>query len=166
LEKETDSPILTYLMVVILGVLFLHSCRESGREKNGDGKSVIKDSIPAFKSAAEGLPDYLVEGEKVYRQHCLVCHQAGGGGVPGLNPPLKGTSYVTGDTNTLLSIVINGSNEGLVVHGSTYSNAMPAFKALSDKDIAQVTSYIRQSFGNSAEPITALEVSAFRSKTP
>ncbi len=85
-------------------------------------------------------------------------------GVSGLNPPLKGTEYVTGDQERLLKIVLNGSNVGLVVNGSTYSNAMPAFGMLSDEDIANVTSYIRKSFGNSAVSISADEVSAIRSK--
>lgn len=104
----------------------------------------------------------MVEGEKVYTQHCLLCHQSDGSGVSGLNPPLKGTEYVTGNKGRLLKIILNGSNLGLVVNGSTYSNAMPAFGMLSDGEIANVTSYIRNSFGNSAAVIMADEVRAIR----
>lgn len=138
-----------------------------------DGENTVKENSEEISTqatvsqeieAAIDLPGHMVEGEKVYTQHCLLCHQSNGAGVPGLNPPLNGTEYVVGDKDRLLEIVLYGSNVGLLVNGSVYSNAMPAFKMLGDEDIANVTSYIRNSFGNAADPITADEVVAIRSK--
>ncbi len=109
-------------------------------------------------------PEYIVKGKKVYGQYCLSCHQGNGSGVSRLNPPLIGTEYVLGDKNGLLHILINGSNVGLDVDGETYSNAMPSFRHLSDEELADVASYIRNTFGNSAAPVTAEEVANFRKK--
>lgn len=109
------------------------------------------------------IPDEIMQhGETVYVQNCLVCHQAGGSGVPGLNPPLRNTDYVTGDKNRLLDILLQGSNTGLVVNGTVYSNAMPGFAALSDSEIASVATYIRNSFGNQSSPVSESEVAASR----
>ncbi len=142
------------------------SCKERKETDQETSEGVTaKTSVSLGTETAMDLPAYMVEGEKVYTQHCLLCHQSNGSGVSGLNPPLKGTEYVTGDQERLLKIMLNGSNVGLVVNGSTYSNAMPAFGMLSDEDIANVSSYIRNSFGNSAESISADEVSAIRTKT-
>jgi len=104
----------------------------------------------------------ILQGEKVYMQYCLVCHQVTGGGVSGLNPPLQDTEYVLGEKNRLIEILIKGSNVGLLIQGNTYSNAMPGFGNLSDEDIANVATYIRNSFGNMADPITKEEVSQYK----
>ncbi len=143
----------------------LYACDGAKKENKEPGEPpVTAEPAVTEKSTSDPLPDYMEEGKVLYDQHCLVCHQATGGGVTGLNPPLKQTDYVVGDKERLILIVINGSNKGLVVNGNTYSNAMPGFPGLSNKDIANITSYIRNSFGNSATQITASEVQAVREK--
>ncbi|RNL75273.1 cytochrome c [Sinomicrobium pectinilyticum] len=102
------------------------------------------------------------EGEKIYRQYCATCHQANGSGVPNLNPPLHKTDYVTGDKTRLIAIVLNGSDSGLEVNGQTYANVMPPHGFLDDRQVAQVLSYIRTSFGNTAGPVAKEEVRAVR----
>jgi mono/diheme cytochrome c family protein len=142
----------------------LAGCRGTGKEPDaGKGNAGESVAVPEPDEKENTVPEYMVQGEKIYSQYCLVCHQATGSGVPGLNPPLKQTDYVTGDPDRLLGIILNGSNEGLVVNGSTYANAMPAFHSLSDEDIAHVTSYIRNSFGNTAPAITPPDVKSYRS---
>lgn len=150
-------------LCVALGTLY--SCNGVKKEDKA-GREQPATSVPALteKSTPDPLPEYMEKGKELYGQHCLVCHQATGGGVTGLNPPLKQTEYVVGDKERLVRIVINGSNKGLVVNGMTYSNAMPGFPDLSNEDIAYVTSYIRNSFGNSAAPVSASEVEAVRKK--
>ena len=104
----------------------------------------------------------MQEGQALYTEHCLVCHQVTGGGVSGLNPPLKGTAYVLGAKDRLVEILLNGSNKGLEINGVTYSNAMPGFAMLGDRQLALLATYIRNSFGNSAGPVSADEVAAVR----
>ncbi len=140
------------LKVCLLGLYlsFFSSCSENQEKAQGPTSS--------------NPPEYMMKGQIVYRKNCLACHQANGGGVPGMNPPLRNTDYVLGDKNRLLDIIINGSNKGLEVNGKTYSNAMPAHDFLSDEEIAAVSSYIRNSFENEADAITTKEVSAFKNK--
>nr|WP_277612687.1 cytochrome c [Eudoraea chungangensis] len=105
-------------------------------------------------------------GQDVYNKYCLICHQSNGSGVPGLNSPLIRTEYVLGDENRLLKIILNGSADGLELNNSEYANVMPSFRALSDEQIAEVGTYIRNSFGNNASPIDAQDVKEVRASIP
>lgn len=104
----------------------------------------------------------LIRGQKVYADNCLSCHQADGGGIPNMNPPLIKTEYILGDKTRLIKIVLNGFNEDVEIEGNTYSNNMPSHDYLTDQQIADVLTYVRNSFGNKALHITTAQVKAIR----
>ncbi|MBO9633631.1 MAG: cytochrome c [Chitinophagaceae bacterium] len=106
----------------------------------------------------------LADGKKVYDTYCLACHQADGGGVPRLNPPLQKTEYVLGDKKRLITIVLNGMTEEVEIDGELYENNMSAHNFLSDQQVADVLTYVRNSFTNKASAVTPAEVKAVRSK--
>ena len=101
-------------------------------------------------------------GISVYQQYCMSCHQADGGGVPRMTPPLTGTSFVTGDKKRLINIILNGLNEPIVVNDEEYYNPMASFSFLTDQQIAAVLTYIRTQLGNKSTSITAQEVTEVR----
>jgi mono/diheme cytochrome c family protein len=107
----------------------------------------------------------LAAGKKVYETYCLVCHQADGSGVPKMNPPLAKTTYVVGDKTKLVGVILKGMKEEVEINGEFYENVMAAHDYLTDQEIADVTTYIRNSFGNKASIITAAEVKGIRAKT-
>lgn len=104
----------------------------------------------------------LISGQKVYAENCLSCHQADGGGVQNMNPPLIKTEYILGDKVRLIKIVLNGFNENVDINGNTYSNNMPAHDYMTDQQIADVLTYVRNSFTNKAPYVTAAQVKAVR----
>jgi mono/diheme cytochrome c family protein len=101
-------------------------------------------------------------GKIVYNNVCLACHMADGGGVQNMNPPLANTTYVLGNKPALIKIVLHGFNEDVEINGKTYSNTMTAHDDLSDRQIADVLTYVRHSFGNKAGAVKLAEVSAVR----
>lgn len=105
----------------------------------------------------------ITRGKAVYTQYCMPCHQVDGSGVPNMNPPLIKTTYVVGDKTRLLQIIVKGWNKGVEIDGEEYTNPMPA-QALNNQQLADVTSYIRNSFGNKASAITLAEVKAIKAK--
>ena len=111
------------------------------------------------------LNSSIERGKKLYEQYCLTCHQADGGGVPKMNPPLISTSYVTGDKKKLIQWVLRGSTQNIPIDGKTYSNNMPSQANLKDEDIADILTYVRNSFGNKASSITATDVKNVRAVT-
>lgn len=102
-------------------------------------------------------------GKAVYMQSCVTCHQADGGGVGNLNPPIIKNSYVLGDKARLINVVLKGLSQQ-EVDGEKYSNAMPPLNYLTDKQVADVLTYVRNSFGNKASAVTAEEVKKTRGK--
>lgn len=119
----------------------------------------------AQNGASSGLKASIERGKLVYEQYCLACHQVDGSGVPHLNPPLIQTSYVLGDPTTLVNIVLKGLNEEIEINGNYYSNPMPPLgEVLKDEEIADVLTYVRNSFGNKAGPITVKQVKDIRAK--
>ncbi len=107
----------------------------------------------------------MARGGRVYAQYCASCHQVDGGGVPGLNPPLERTSWVTGSKTRLIRIVLKGMNTHEEIAGETYNNTMAPHNHLTDQQIADVLTYIRNSFGNKATAITPGDVKYVRART-
>lgn len=125
-------------------------------------------SLGLFKPLVLENPDPVAReyfpGKRVYDKYCVGCHMSNGKGAPGMNPPLASTDWVVGDKRRLIEVILNGMNQPVMINGETYANSMPSHANLSDKQIADVLSYIRNTFGNKAEPITVAEVQAIRPK--
>jgi mono/diheme cytochrome c family protein len=122
---------------------------------------------PTVASPAEP-PPAPVDGAESYARNCAACHQDDGQGVDGAFPPLVGETWVTGDPERPVGVVLNGLYGPIDVEGVAYDGAMAPFDHLSDAEIAAVVSHIRSSFGNDAEPVSAAFVAEVRaaSKRP
>ena len=84
------------------------------------------------------LTDIVKRGEKVYAANCAACHQATGKGA-GPIKPLDGAAVVLdADKTKQILVLLNGQNNG----------TMPAWKSLSDTDIAAVISYTKNNWSN------------------
>ena len=103
-------------------------------------------------------------GKKVYDMVCIACHQADGGGMPPMNPPLIKTKWVLGNKKALIKIVLKGLKGGEIeIDGDTFNNPMPPLETtLNDQQIADVLTYVRNNFGNKASVVTLAEVKAGR----
>jgi mono/diheme cytochrome c family protein len=128
-------------------------------------------AIPAFLNAQDNhcvvkkSPFRLSmdSGKKVYTLQCLACHQADGLGAPPMNPPLTG-KQILADKKKLIGIVIKGLDTHEEIDGVKYQNVMPPHPEMKDQEIADVLTYIRNSFGNKAVSVKASEVKSVRGK--
>jgi len=141
--------------LIVLTFIIIPFCFLGTRFTN----SYSKTNLEAIAS----LQKTKLPGEKVFKKYCISCHQADGGGVPHMNPPLINTSFVLGDKEDLIKIVLNGL-KNVKVEDESYTNPMPPLKALKDQEIADVLTYVRNSFGNKASAVTVAEVKEVRSK--
>jgi mono/diheme cytochrome c family protein len=117
---------------------------------------------PMVLENPEPVPNELLAGKRVYDRYCVQCHMNTGMGAPGMNPPLAGVDMVTGDKQNLIQIILNGMSEPIEINGEKYNNAMPPHSFMTDKQIADVLTYIRNTFGNKAEGVTEEEVAKVR----
>lgn len=111
-----------------------------------------------------GIKASIERGQKVYAGTCLACHQADGLGVQRMNPPLVKTKWVLGDKKALAKLVLNGLKGGEIeIDGDDFHNPMPPQKdQLTDQQIADALTYVRNSFGNKASAVTPADVKAAR----
>lgn len=102
-------------------------------------------------------------GATVFTANCAGCHGAAGTGQPGLFPPLAHNAFVTGDPKALIGVLLNGRTGKLEVNGSSFNGQMPAWKGqLTNKQISEVATYIRNAWGNKADTVTEAEVAALK----
>jgi mono/diheme cytochrome c family protein len=101
-------------------------------------------------------------GKQVYIKQCSSCHQTDGTGNSNINPPLIG-KRITGDKKYLVEIIIRGTISHDSTSGKIYQGQMPANPEITDKEIADVLTYVRNSFGNRAAAIKEKEVNTIRS---
>ena len=85
-----------------------------------------------------------------------------GSGVPRLNPPLIKTSYVLGDKKGIIQIILKGFDAQVEIEGEYYQNVMAPHDFLTDEQVADVVTYVRNSFGNKASIVKPNEVKMVR----
>jgi mono/diheme cytochrome c family protein len=122
-------------------------------------------TVTAGGGGTSAAPAAAGAGSAVYGANCAGCHGATGQGQPGIFPPLDGNPVVTGDKKTLIGIVSNGLSSKIDVKGATYTGQMPAWKGqLTNKQIADVITYIRGAWSNKGDAVTEAEVTAAAKK--
>jgi mono/diheme cytochrome c family protein len=105
-------------------------------------------------------------GQRLYGRHCLGCHQADGGGVPNMQPAIKGGTWVQGDARALALFVMTGGFDSASRKDSEVGNVMPPFRQLPDAELAEILTFIRAKFGNGASPVSEAQVAEARSSLP
>ena len=112
----------------------------------------VEDSGPITGPILEALTK---NGAKVYSK-CAGCHLADGKGDGANFPPLANSEWVTGDTQALAMIILNGVQGEIEVAGKVWNGNMPGQMPLNAVELASVMTYIRNSFGNEAGDIVSV----------
>jgi mono/diheme cytochrome c family protein len=121
-------------------------------------------AAPAPDPGVNGA-ELVAKGKMQYMMVCVACHQPTGMGLPMVFPPLVKSPYVSGSPERFAAIILKGNAGPFVVDGKNYNNMMPPQEAmLTDEKIAQIMSYTRSTFGNSAPPVPPEVVAATRQK--
>lgn len=103
----------------------------------------------------------LKNGKALYQAYCASCHLEDGEGINETFPSLVQTSWVR-EEDQLLDVLLNGLKGKIVVDGLEYDEMMPAFDFLSDREIAEIATYVRSSFGNNYSAIDSATVQESR----
>ena len=105
----------------------------------------------------------MEEGKKVYEINCLGCHMENGMGVPRMNPALVNSPYVMGHPNSLIELVLRGSEFfGEAKRG--YNNQMASFHSLTDEEVASLLTFIRNNYAKTGDEISGDDVKNVRAK--
>jgi nitrite reductase (NO-forming) len=126
---------------------------------------VAEKERPAGETLASALgrEQKIAKGQALYSTTCASCHQTTGRGLPGAIPPLAGSDFLAKNENPrVIRVVLNGLSGPVRVNGSTFDSAMPPLGHLSDDDVANVLSYVFNSWGNDRGLVAPAEVARLR----
>lgn len=131
--------------------------------------SLLLTSRPLLfaQEAAASAADSMSRGQTVYMQVCFACHQPTGQGLPNMFPPLAGSDWVTAKRpGRMIRMVLHGFTGPFRLNGAAFKSPAPLMPAqgaaLNDQQIADVLTFVRNSFGNAASAVTPEEVKAVR----
>ncbi|MGY4513530.1 c-type cytochrome [Bradyrhizobium sp. USDA 3650] len=129
----------------------------------------LKDipAAPEDNKVAGPDPKVMAAGGALYVDNCSGCHQADGRGAPAMFPRLQGSSAAQDrDPTTIIRLILNGAHAATTDARPTQVS-MPAFDwKLSDQQIADLATYVRNAWGNSASQVAASQVGELRHSTP
>jgi nitrite reductase (NO-forming) len=129
-------------------------------------KAQVAEEIRSNPKIANLTKEIQIEkGKAVYMQTCFVCHQPNGVGVAGQIPPLAKSDFLAGLTkDDYIRGVVMGRNGQITVNGKTYNGTMVPLNYLTDEQIANVLTYVRNSFGNTGDAVSVDDVKKVRSQ--
>jgi nitrite reductase (NO-forming) / hydroxylamine reductase len=145
--------------VVLGGLLALSGCNAG--ESDGSpaagadrpASSQVHDAEVAKAAAAD-----MAAGERAYQTHCRACHQADGTGLRGAFPPLAGNPNIASKPGYVAQVILKGQSGPIDVGGVAYDGVMPPMSYLTDQEVADITTYVMNSFGNDGGEISPVEV--------
>ena len=127
--------------------------------EGGAVQDMPQDAAP--KVVAMNKSQRLEFGKRIYEQNCMACHQAGGKGLATAFPPLANSDFLNKDKARAIHIIINGLSGKINVNGQEFDGVMPA-QNLSDEDVANVLTYIYNTWGNSGMDVSPGDVASAR----
>ena len=124
-------------------------------------------SIAAQANASGTLTkeQQIAAGAALFKGTCSTCHQESGQGIPDVFPPLAKSDFLMADMKRAVGVVLNGLTGPVTVNGATYNSVMPPMSQLTDDEVANILTYVANSWGNSAAVVTKKLVTETRATT-
>jgi nitrite reductase (NO-forming) len=119
----------------------------------------------ATQAAAAGTltkQEQVKAGQQLFAGTCSVCHQGNGAGLPGVFPPLAKSDYLLGEIQRTIGVVLNGLSGKVTVNGTEYNSVMPPMNQLNDDEVANILTYVFNSWGNNGQQVHAADVKKVR----
>jgi nitrite reductase (NO-forming) len=109
--------------------------------------------------------EQIAQGKNVFEANCLACHQANGEGIPNAFPPLAKSDFLNADHNRAIDVLLHGRSGPITVNGKNFDGVMPAI-GLNNEQIANVLTYVLNSFGNNGGQVMSAQVDKQRKAAP
>jgi nitrite reductase (NO-forming) len=124
--------------------------------------AAVASAASAASTGALTKEDQIKAGQALFAGTCSTCHQANGEGLEGVFPPLAKSSILAADPKRLEEIVLHGLNGPITVNGKDYNSVMPPMTQLTDDEIANIGTFVLNSWGNPGGKIDKADVAAKR----
>ena len=150
--------------ILILTTALVLSVTACAKEESPAPAKAVDNAtaVHAAEASSKSMEERVADGGKVYSTVCSACHQAEGQGLAGAFPPLAESDYLAAGTGPVIEAVLNGLSGPVTVNGKDYNAVMPNLSYLSDVEVADVVTFVMNSWGNPGGDVSSGEVTAVR----
>lgn len=158
------------LMITLLAGLAMAGCgprepQQAAPPRTGQDPATAVHAAEVA-SAGQSLEQRMTAGRKVYQNVCQACHGPEGKGLPGAFPPVANSDWIEQNPDQLIGAILNGLSGPIVVNGQNYNAVMPPMAYLSDEDVANVLTFVLNSWDNPGGEIQPAQVAQVRGGAP
>ena len=127
--------------------------------------AAVTQAAKAARSGELTVAQQIEAGKALFAGTCSTCHQPDGQGLAGVFPPLAQSDYIARDPKTVARVILGGLTGKVTVNGRDYDSVMPPMTQLTDDEVANIATYVLNSWGNPGGRITKAEAAAMRART-
>lgn len=131
-------------------------------DRAGPNLAAVASASQAAASGKLTREDQIKAGQQLFEGTCSVCHQSNGRGLEGIFPPLAKSDWLNADPKRAVDAVLHGLSGKITVNGTPYDSVMPPMNQLDDDDVANILTYVLNSWDNAGGTISAEDVAASR----
>ncbi|MDI9240343.1 copper-containing nitrite reductase [Lysobacter sp. LF1] len=123
----------------------------------------------AAASASTGelsIEQQIAAGKELFAGTCSTCHQPEGQGLEGVFPPLAKSDFIAANPKRVPEIILHGLVGAVKVNGKDYNSNMPPMSQLTDDEVANIATFVLNSWGNPGGHVTSADAAAIRKAQP
>ncbi len=127
--------------------------------------AAVATAAAAAQAGEITVEQQIAAGKALFAGTCSTCHQADGRGLAGVFPPLERSDWIAKDRNRVATVILQGLSGKITVNGQDYDSVMPPMNQLTDDEVANISTYVLNSWGNPGGRFTKAEAAALRKAT-
>ena len=135
-------------------------------DRAGANLQAVATAAAAAKTGELTQAEQVDAGKALFAGTCSTCHQPDGKGMEGVFPPLANSDYIKADPKRLPQVILHGLVGPVKVNGKDYNSNMPPMSQLTDDEVANISTYVLNSWGNPGGRVTKAEAAAIRAQKP
>ena len=145
LRAITNAKLASTFSFLLLAFCII-SCTEKKRNQNPD-------------TGSTKFQQYYLQGQALYLNHCSNCHQTNGTGLGRVYPPLHESDFMDNHFEEVICLIRHGKKGEIIVNEKSYIQGMPGISALTDLEIAEIATYIYNTWNHSRGIVDVKQVS-------
>ncbi|MCR6495776.1 copper-containing nitrite reductase [Thermomonas sp. S9] len=137
-----------------------------GDQAAGTSRAPVAVAAASAKAGRLTREEQIAAGKVLFAGTCSTCHQPDGKGLEGVFPPLAGSDFIKANPGRVPGIILHGLTGKITVNGKEYNSVMPPMSQLTDDEVANIATYVLNSWGNPGGQISKEQAAAARTAKP
>ncbi|WP_027079342.1 copper-containing nitrite reductase [Luteimonas mephitis] len=128
--------------------------------------AAVSTAAKAQQSGDLTVEEQVEAGKALFAGTCSTCHQPSGEGMPGVFPPLAKSDYIAANPKRVPEVILHGMQGPVKVNGQDYNSIMPPMSQLTDDEVANISTYVLNTWGNPGGRVTKADAAEIRKVKP